>query len=153
MNNGNLLSSVFTYVALVNNYPTTYASTILGNSSMNDGIQFCDTALNKQNMALIGVSNILQDSNYKVIVVNYNSSGAFRWFNTGILSNSGTNLQTLNQTGVLIGKKIYNGTVQYDQPFNGLMNEVRLSNIVRSDAWIKAESLGLKNSLVTMGGV
>ena len=32
--------------------------------------------------------------------------------------------------------------------FNGIMSERRNSNIARSDAWVKAESLGLKNELL-----
>ena len=34
--------------------------------------------------------------------------------------------------------------------WKGKIRDVRLSNIARSDAWIKAESLALKNSLITM---
>lgn len=34
--------------------------------------------------------------------------------------------------------------------FTGGLNSVRLSNIARSDAWIKAESMALKNSLATL---
>lgn len=37
-----------------------------------------------------------------------------------------------------------------DSYWYGYIGEVRVSNIARSDAWIKAESLALKNSLITM---
>ena len=40
----------------------------------------------------------------------------------------------------------YGGTQQW---YKGRINNCRFSNGVRSDAWIKAESLALKNELIT----
>lgn len=51
---------------------------------------------------------------------------------------------SVNTSALTIGAR----TPGSSNGFIGTLNEIRLSNTARSDAWIKAESLSLKNSLV-----
>ena len=63
----------------------------------------------------------------------------------GTISASGSigNYDTINGLG--IGDKYQTG-----QPFNGIVEEVRISDIARSDAWIKADFYNLvAHELVT----
>lgn len=53
----------------------------------------------------------------------------------------------------LIGANAENGVMQSGRFFNGTIDEVRISNIARSDAWIKADDYNLRlNTLITIGG-
>jgi hypothetical protein len=45
-------------------------------------------------------------------------------------------------------RQISNNTIS--RPFDGVVYKVSLSNIARSDAWLKAESYSLKNTLITI---
>ena len=75
-------------------------------------------------------------------------------YDNGILANTTAlagNTTRANNTPVQIGADNYAGTLS--SWFKGIINAVRISDIARSDAWIKAESLALKNELIKFSSI
>lgn len=72
-----------------------------------------------------------------------------------VIWHSGSSLtKTIAQTNYMrIGSGITQNNTTPENYWQGIATELRLSNIARSDSWIKAESLALKNSLLTISGV
>ena len=72
--------------------------------------------------------------------------------NEGVLGGTTTSYDVMYGTSIVFGNETASGSAS-PYAWNGLIDEVRISNIARSDAWIKADDHNLRlNDLVVIGG-
>ena len=92
-------------------------------------------------------NNILQVGEWQHAAVSYNSSGNATLFLNGVIKDSGSYTGSITgNTGILY---ISYFDSMYDFP--GYIDEVRISNVARSDDWITAQYLSMNNSFITYG--
>lgn len=75
----------------------------------------------------------LSPNTWTHVAVSYDASGNYVFYINGAASGSGTNLQSFSSTGYYVGYD-YNG-----EDLNGILDEFRFSNIVRSADWLAAQ--------------
>jgi hypothetical protein len=92
-------------------------------------------------------NNILQVNSWQHAAVSYNSSGNATLFLNGVVTDSGSYTGSIQGNVGLLN--ISNSDTSYDFP--GYIDEVRISNIARSDDWLKAQYLCMNNSFVNYG--
>jgi hypothetical protein len=62
--------------------------------------------------------------------------------------------ETTSQTSIVTNNEpVRIGTDRLGRYFNGIIDEVRISNIARSADWIKAQYLSMKNDFITFGNM
>jgi uncharacterized repeat protein (TIGR02543 family) len=95
-------------------------------------------------------SPLVQTDSVSVFAKRFSDDDSHIWYNTSTFSiTEGSNLRDSSRAPLVIGA--YNTTGL--NPFRGTMDEVRISNIGRSDAWIKAEYYSLTDNLLVYSGV
>ena len=77
-----------------------------------------------------------------------NDSSNVSLFVNSTKEDTGTTSQTITDTTLYIGRRTTNHKNYY---FEGAISEVRISSVPRSDAWIKATSNSLHNTLLSFG--
>ena len=93
-------------------------------------------------------NNTLKVGVWQQATVTYNSAGEAKLFLNGLQAASGTYTGTIaGNTGPVY---ISHPNAAYDFP--GYIDEVRIENVARSDAWVKAQYASTANTFVSFGG-
>jgi hypothetical protein len=104
--------------------------------------------LNGSTRTLVANSGDVTARDWFYSVAAYAGAGMQLYFK-GTLAGSNTNTGTISTNASKIARIGSNDNEYW--AWNGLISEVRISNIGRSQAWIRAQNLSLTDSFVTFG--
>lgn len=138
----NLVNSAPHHIFAKQSTSSPYTGFVANINSSNKLSSECDTT----SVHLVnGVTTVNANTNY--VFTTKRESNLYKILIDGVLDSSvSTDMGSVDyNTNLIIGR---HGTAT--NYFSGLIYSFRISNIARSDAWVKAESLSLKNSLVSL---